>query len=122
MLKVQPRLESSKMMAWCSPFIAVALTLAVSSMMFLWLNVDPVKAFQVFVIIRITSYNVCYTKLLRLNSEVIKPYGTTNTTRIKAHHPSELTPIDAEAVKVSTTNTAHKLNNANGVTPIFLFV
>ncbi len=59
MLKVQPRLESSKMMAWCSPFIAVALTLAVSSMMFLWLNVDPVKAFQVFVIMPFSDgYNL----------------------------------------------------------------
>jgi simple sugar transport system permease protein len=59
MLKVQPRLESSKMMSWFSPFIAVALTMAVSSLMFVWLDVDPIKAFQVFVLMPFSdSYNL----------------------------------------------------------------
>lgn len=50
MLSIQPRLENAKLMAWLSPFIAVTLTLAVSSILFTWLGVDPVKAFHVFVI------------------------------------------------------------------------
>lgn len=59
MLRAQPRLESSKLMSWLSPFIAVALTMIVSSLMFLWLDVDPLKAFQVFVIMPFSdSYNL----------------------------------------------------------------
>lgn len=59
MLRVQPRLESSNLMSWLSPFIAVALTLAVSSLMFLWLEVSPVKAFEVFVLMPFSdSYNL----------------------------------------------------------------
>lgn len=59
MFKVQPRLESSKLMTWLSPFIAVALTLAVSSVLFLWLGVSPVKAFHVFILMPFSdSYNL----------------------------------------------------------------
>lgn len=59
MLNVQPRLESSKLMMWLSPFIAVTLTLAVSSVLFVWLNVSPLKAFQVFVMMPFSdSYNL----------------------------------------------------------------
>ncbi len=59
MLRAQPRLESSKLMSWLSPFIAVALTMVVSSLMFLWLDVDPVNAFQVFVLMPFSDgYNI----------------------------------------------------------------
>ena len=59
MLNVQPRLESSKLMMWLSPFIAVTLTLAVSSVLFVWLDVSPLKAFQVFVMMPFSdSYNL----------------------------------------------------------------
>ncbi|MFD2017897.1 ABC transporter permease [Vibrio olivae] len=50
MLSVQPRLENSQLMSWLSPFIAVILTLLVSSLLFSWLDVDPVEAFNVFII------------------------------------------------------------------------
>ncbi|MCE0495374.1 ABC transporter permease [Vibrio salinus] len=50
MLKVQPRIESSKAMGWLSPVIAIILTLIVSSLMFIWLGVSPVKAFEVFIL------------------------------------------------------------------------
>lgn len=50
MLKVQPRIESSKTMAWVSPLIAVCLTMLVSSLMFISLDVSPQKAFEVFVL------------------------------------------------------------------------
>jgi general nucleoside transport system permease protein len=49
MLKVQPRIESSKTMAWLSPVIAIVLTLFLSSLMFIALNVSPVRAFEVFI-------------------------------------------------------------------------
>jgi simple sugar transport system permease protein len=59
MLKVQPRIESSKMMQWFSPLIAVALTLAVSSLMFISLDVSPIKAFEVFILQPFgDSYNI----------------------------------------------------------------
>jgi simple sugar transport system permease protein len=50
MLKVQPRIESSKTMAWLSPVIAVLLTFMVSSLMLLWLGVNPAQAFDVFLL------------------------------------------------------------------------
>ncbi len=50
MLSLQPRLENSRLMSWLSPFIAVALTLLVSSLLFTWLGVSPVKAFHVFIV------------------------------------------------------------------------
>ncbi len=59
MLKVQPRIESSKIMAWFSPLIAIALTMLVSSLMFIFLDVDLEKAFEVFVIEPFSdSYNI----------------------------------------------------------------
>ncbi|MDW6094119.1 ABC transporter permease [Vibrio rhizosphaerae] len=59
MLKVQPRVESSRMMAWFSPLIAIALTLLISSLMLLWLHVSPVKAFNVFLLQPFSdSYNL----------------------------------------------------------------
>lgn len=59
MFKVQPRIESSKIMAWISPIIAVVLTMLVSSLMFVFLDVSPQKAFQVFVILPLSdSYNI----------------------------------------------------------------
>ncbi len=59
MLRAQPRLESSKLMSWLSPFIAVALTMMVSSLMFVWLDVSPLKAFEVFVIMPFSDgYNI----------------------------------------------------------------
>ncbi len=59
MLKVQPRIESSKMMQWFSPLIAIALTLAVSSLMFISLDVSPIKAFEVFILQPFgDSYNI----------------------------------------------------------------
>ncbi|MEI8631096.1 hypothetical protein P4S72_01130 [Vibrio sp. PP-XX7] len=50
MLKIHPRIESSKSMAWFSPMIAIVLTLCVSGLILLWLNVSPMKAFHVFLI------------------------------------------------------------------------
>ena len=59
MLSVQPRIESSKLMLWISPLIAVALTMFVSSLMFISLDVDLAKAFEVFVIMPLSdSYNL----------------------------------------------------------------
>ncbi|WP_413701817.1 ABC transporter permease [Psychromonas sp. KJ10-10] len=59
MLKVQPRIESSKIMAWISPVIAIILTMCVSSLMFIFLDVSPQKAFDVFVLMPISdSYNI----------------------------------------------------------------
>ncbi len=59
MFKVQPRIESSRTMKWFSPLIAIALTLAVSSIMFVSLGVSPVKAFQVFILEPFSdSYNI----------------------------------------------------------------
>ncbi|MDC0610782.1 ABC transporter permease [Vibrio sp.] len=59
MLKVQPRIESSKTMGWLSPVIAIVLTLITSSLMFIWLGVSPVKAFQVFILQPFSdSYNL----------------------------------------------------------------
>lgn len=59
MLKVQPRVESSRMMAWFSPVIAIILTMLVSSMMFIFLDVSPVKAFEVFIIQPVSdAYNL----------------------------------------------------------------
>lgn len=59
MLKVEPRIESSKLMAWLSPVIAIILTMIVSSLMFLSLDVSPSKAFEVFVIAPLSdSYNL----------------------------------------------------------------
>ncbi|WP_432453746.1 MULTISPECIES: ABC transporter permease [unclassified Agarivorans] len=59
MLKTQPRLESSKLMSWLSPLIAVVLTMLVSSMMFLALDINPATAFKVFIIAPLSdSYNL----------------------------------------------------------------
>lgn len=59
MLNVQPRLESSRTMMWLSPFIAVAITLAISSLLFSSLDVSPVKAFEVFILMPFSdSYNL----------------------------------------------------------------
>ncbi|MEH0740789.1 ABC transporter permease [Vibrio cholerae] len=59
MVKVEPRLESSQWMMWLSPFIAITLTLALSSLLFVWLDVSPVRAFEVFVIMPFEdSYNL----------------------------------------------------------------
>ncbi|MDB1124065.1 ABC transporter permease [Vibrio algarum] len=59
MLKVEPRIESSKLMTWLSPVIAIILTMIVSSLMFISLDVSPIKAFEVFVISPLSdSYNL----------------------------------------------------------------
>lgn len=59
MLKVQARIESSKLMMWLSPIIAIALTMIVSSIVFISLNVSPIKAFEVFVLMPVSdSYNL----------------------------------------------------------------
>lgn len=59
MFNIQPRIESSKIMVWISPLIAVALTMLVSSLMFTFLDVSPQKAFEVFVILPLSdSYNL----------------------------------------------------------------
>jgi len=59
MLSVQPRVESSKLMAWLSPFIAIGLTMIASSLMFILLDVSPIRAFEVFVIMPLSdSYNI----------------------------------------------------------------
>lgn len=59
MLNIQPRIESSKVMAWCSPLIAITLTMLVSSLMFILLDVRPQQAFEVFVIMPLSdSYNL----------------------------------------------------------------
>ncbi|SEG19156.1 ABC transporter permease [Vibrio hangzhouensis] len=50
MLNAEPRVESSKAMAWISPFIAIVLTMLTSSLIFMLLDVSPVKAFNVFII------------------------------------------------------------------------
>ncbi|GMQ46931.1 ABC transporter permease [Vibrio sp. 10N] len=50
MLNAEPRVESSKAMAWVSPFIAIVLTMLTSSLIFMLLDVSPVKAFNVFII------------------------------------------------------------------------
>ncbi len=59
MLKIEPRIESSKLMTWLSPIIAIILTMMVSSLMFTSLGVSPTKAFEVFVISPLSdSYNL----------------------------------------------------------------
>ncbi|MDG3085252.1 ABC transporter permease [Vibrio hannami] len=59
MLKVQPRIESSKRMALLSPIIAIILTMLVSSLMFISLDVSPLKAFEVFIIQPVSdAYNL----------------------------------------------------------------
>ncbi|MFC1236316.1 ABC transporter permease [Vibrio sp. F74] len=59
MLKIEPRIESSKLMTWLSPVIAIILTMMVSSLMFTSLGVSPTKAFEVFVISPLSdSYNL----------------------------------------------------------------
>ena len=59
MLKVQARIESSKLMVWLSPMIAILLTMIVSSIMFISLDVSPIKAFEVFVLMPVSdSYNL----------------------------------------------------------------
>ncbi|WP_375753936.1 ABC transporter permease [Vibrio sp. HN007] len=59
MLKVQPRIESSKQMAWLSPIVAIILTMIVSSLMFISLDVSPIKAFEVFIIQPVSdAYNL----------------------------------------------------------------
>ncbi|WP_117234985.1 ABC transporter permease [Vibrio maerlii] len=50
MLKIQPRLASSKLMSWLSPVIAITLTALVSSAMFVSLGVSPLAAFDVFIL------------------------------------------------------------------------
>ena len=50
MLNAEPRVESSKAMAWVYPFIAIVLTMLTSSLIFMLLDVSPVKAFNVFII------------------------------------------------------------------------
>ncbi len=46
-------------MVWISPIIAVGLTMFVSSLMFIFLDVSPQKAFEVFVILPVSdSYNL----------------------------------------------------------------
>ena len=47
-LKLEPRPEPSRRMAYASPLIAVALTLASGYLLFSLLGKDPVQAFQVF--------------------------------------------------------------------------
>ena len=55
----QIRLESSKSMALLSPIIAVSLTLCLSSIMFLLMDISPIKAFEVFIISPLSdSYNL----------------------------------------------------------------
>ncbi|MDP5253801.1 MULTISPECIES: ABC transporter permease [unclassified Vibrio] len=59
MLKVEPRRESGKLMSWLSPFIAITFTMLVSSVMFSLLGVDPLRAFEVFLIMPLSdSYNL----------------------------------------------------------------
>ncbi len=59
MLNVEPRRESAKLMIWLSPFIAILLTMLVSSLMFSLLAVDPLRAFEVFLIMPLSdSYNL----------------------------------------------------------------
>ncbi|WED24896.1 ABC transporter permease [Vibrio sp. JC009] len=59
MLNVQPRIESSKTMAWVSPLIAICFTMLVSSAMFMALDVSPKKAFEVFILMPFAdSYNI----------------------------------------------------------------
>ncbi len=50
MLKVEPRSENSRLMGWLSPLIAIVLTLLLSSLLFLFLHVSPLKAFDVFIL------------------------------------------------------------------------
>ena len=55
----QIRLESSKTMAFLSPIVAVSLTLCFSSIMFLLMDISPIKAFEVFIISPLSdSYNL----------------------------------------------------------------
>ncbi|MEF1289969.1 ABC transporter permease [Vibrio sp. M260118] len=59
MVKIEPRIENSKLMAWLSPMIAIALTALVSSIMFVLLEVSPFEAFNVFIIQPISDpYNL----------------------------------------------------------------
>lgn len=59
MIKIQPRLEPSKPMIWWSPIIAVVVTMLLSSLIFLALDVSPIKAFHVFIIEPLSdSYNL----------------------------------------------------------------
>ncbi len=59
MFKTQARLESSKLMSWLSPLIAIVLTMLVSSLMFIALEINPAEAFRVFIIAPLSdSYNL----------------------------------------------------------------
>lgn len=59
MLKAQPRVESSKLMAWFSPVLAIFLTAVVSSIMFAILDISPVRAFEVFILMPMSdAYNI----------------------------------------------------------------
>ena len=55
MIRLQPRLHTAKWLDWASPFMAIVLTLLVSSVMFWVLGTDPVEALQVFFIQPISS-------------------------------------------------------------------
>lgn len=58
MLKAQPRVESSKLMAWFSPVLAICLTAIVSSIMFTILDISPIRAFEVFILMPMSdAYN-----------------------------------------------------------------
>lgn len=59
MFKIQPRLESSKLMSWCSPLIAIVVTLLISSFIFSLLGIAPLKAFDVFILSPVSDlYNL----------------------------------------------------------------
>ncbi|CAG9001310.1 MAG: hypothetical protein CENE_03328 [Candidatus Celerinatantimonas neptuna] len=59
MIRVQPRLESSRWMTWFSPILAIILTMLLSSLLFMALHVSPLKAFDVFIIQPLSStYNL----------------------------------------------------------------
>lgn len=59
MLKVEPRVESSAVMGWLSPVLAIVLTMCVSSIMFNALHIRVLDALDVFVVQPLTDpYNL----------------------------------------------------------------
>ena len=48
MLRLEPRPQPSARMAWASPLIALAVTVAVGVALFVLLGKDPVRGLQVF--------------------------------------------------------------------------
>ncbi|MEY4562504.1 MAG: hypothetical protein RLZZ618_1781 [Pseudomonadota bacterium] len=48
MLKLEPRVQSSRVMAVASPLLALSITVLICTAMFIWLDKDPLRGLQMF--------------------------------------------------------------------------